>query len=112
MDLATLIGLLGAFGVITGAIVTGGNVGLFLNLPSVLIVIGGTMMATLMMFPLGNFLGAFKVAMKAFLHKSDDPNALIEEAVNLADIARKSGLLALEGQEISNEFLSKGIQVT
>ena len=47
--------------------------------------------------------------MKAFLYKTDDPKKLIEEAVQLADIARKNGLLALEGQEIANPFLKQGI---
>ena len=45
--------------------------------------------------------------MKAFFYKTDDPKKLIEEAVELADIARKNGLLALEGQEIGNPFFSK-----
>jgi chemotaxis protein MotA len=58
---------------------------------------------------LSDFLGSFGVAMKSFMYKTDDPNKLIEEAVQLADIARKNGLLALEGQEIANPFMKKGI---
>jgi len=111
MDLATLVGLVAAIGIIVGAIVVGGDVGLFINVPSILIVVGGTFGATLMMFPLGNFLGAFSVALKAFLHKAEAPDELIDEAVELAGLARKSGLLALEGQTISNEFLNKGIRL-
>jgi chemotaxis protein MotA len=111
MDLATLIGLVGAFAVIIGAIFSGGELGLFINTPSLLIVCGGTAAAVMMMFPLSQFLGAFKVAMRAFLNKSEKPDQLIDEAVELADVARKSGLLALEGQEIQNEFLSRGIQL-
>ena len=111
MDLATLIGLLGALGIIVGAIVTGGDVMLFLNLASALIVIGGSVMAVLMQFPLSNFLGAFKVALKAFFVKTEKPAALITEALELANTARKSGLLALESVEISNEFLKRGIQL-
>ena len=111
MDLATLIGLLAAIGVIVGAIFVGGDVILFTNVPSMLIVVGGTFGASLMMFPLGNFLGAFSVALKAFLHKAEKPTDLIEEALELATVARKSGLLALEGQTINNEFLGKGIRL-
>lgn len=109
MDIATLIGLLGGFGIIIGAIATGGDVMLFVNVPSILIVIGGTFMVTLMQVSLGDFLGSFAIGMKAFLYKVEDPKKLIEEAVALADVARKNGLLALEGQEISNEFMAKGI---
>ena len=109
MDIATLVGLLGGFGIIIGAIATGGDVMLFVNVPSVLIVVGGTFMVTLMQVSLGDFLGSFAIGLKAFLYKIDDPKKLIEEAVVLADVARKNGLLALEGKEISNEFMEKGI---
>lgn len=109
MDIATLIGLLGGFGIIIGAIATGGDIMLFVNVPSILIVVGGTCMVTLMQVSLKDFLGSFAIGMKAFFYKTDDPKQLIEEAVQLADIARKNGLLALEGQEIGNDFLKKGI---
>jgi chemotaxis protein MotA len=109
VDIATLVGLLGGFGIIIGAIASGGDVLLFVNVPSLLIVIGGTFMVTLMQVSLGDFLGSFAIGMKAFFYKVDDPKALIEEAVQLADVARKNGLLALEGQEISNDFMKRGI---
>lgn len=109
MDIATLVGLLLGFGIIIGAIATGGDVMLFVNVPSILIVVGGTFGVTLMQVSLGDFLGSFTIGLKAFFYKTDDPKQLIEEAVQLADIARKNGLLALEGQEISNDFLKKGI---
>ena len=109
MDIATLIGLLGGFGIIIGAIATGGDVMLFVNMPSVLIVVGGTFMVTLMQVSLKDFLGSFGIAMKAFFYQTYDAFQLIEEAVQLADVARKNGLLALEGQEISNDFLKQGI---
>ncbi len=111
MDIATLIGLLGAFGIIIGAIATGGDVMLFVNVPSILIVVGGTFMVTLMQVSLGDFLGSFGIGMKAFFYKVDDPKTLIEEAVALADVARKNGRLALEGQEITNGYREKGISL-
>ncbi len=111
MDLATLIGLLGATGIIAMAMVLGGSVILFINIPSLLIVVVGTMFAVLIKFPIGHFLGAFKIAMKAFFAKTEDAKALIEEGVALANIARKEGVLGLEGQDIQNEFLKRGIQM-
>lgn len=109
MDIATLLGLVGAMAVIAMAIILGGSAGVFFNVPSLAIVIGGTFAATLAQISLKNFLGSFKVVMKAFMHKDGDPNQLIEEAVELANIARKEGILALEGKDISDEFLKKGI---
>ena len=111
MDLATLLGLLGAFGIIIASIVVGGSALIFVNVPSLLVVVGGTIFVVLMKFPLGHFLGAFKIALKAFLHKSEDPNDLIREGVALANVARKEGVLGLENQEIGNEFLKRGIQL-
>jgi len=111
VDIATLVGLLGGFGIIIGAIASGGDMMLFFNVPSLLIVIGGTFMTTLMQVSLGDFLGSFGIALKAFFYKTDDPKKLIEEAVQLADLARKNGLLALEGQEIGNDFLKQGVNL-
>ena len=111
MDLATLIGLTGALVVISVAILLGGDFGTFVNIPSLVVVVGGTFAATLARISLGQFLGSFKVGLKSILHKSVSPNALIEEAVELANIARKEGILALEGREISHPFLEKGINL-
>ncbi len=111
MDLATLLGLLIAFGFIFGAIATGGSIVLFINVPSLLIVIGGSVAVVLMQFTLSQFFGAIKVALKAFFHKAVDAQELIEQAVVLANVARKEGMMALESQEIDNQFLNKGIQL-
>jgi chemotaxis protein MotA len=109
VDIASLVGIIAAFGIIFSAIAVGGPIIIFVNIPSVLIVIGGTFGVTLMRITLADFLGSFKVGMKAFMYKMDNPNNLIEEAVEMANIARKEGLLALEGREISNPFLQRGI---
>ncbi|MEO5342070.1 MAG: flagellar motor protein PomA [Gammaproteobacteria bacterium SHHR-1] len=109
MDIATVVGILAAIGVIIGAIASGGDVMLFVNVPSILIVVGGTFGATLAQVTLKDFLGSFGLGLKSILYKVDDPNELIEKAVELSDLARKNGLLALEGVEIDNAFLKKGI---
>lgn len=111
MDIATLIGMLGALGVIVGAILFGGSASGFFDIPSVLIVIGGTLFANLIKFPLEQTLGAFKVASRAFVHRPVSSEALISECIELAGVARKEGLLGLEAIEINNEFLEKGVQM-
>lgn len=111
MDIATLIGFLGGLGVIIGAIAVGGDIGSFINMPSILIVFGGTSMVAMMKFTLGDFLRSFGVAAKAFFNRPEDPAKLIEEAVRLADVARKNGLLALENETVNNSFLQKGINL-
>jgi chemotaxis protein MotA len=111
VDLATLLGLVVAWGLIIATIMLGAAASTFINLPSVAIVIGGTFAVVLMRFTLGQFIGSLKTATKAFLHKSESPEEIIERVVELAGIARKEGLLALERQEISNPVLQKGINL-
>lgn len=111
MDLATLIGILGAIGFVVMAMVQGGDIGMFVNGPSVLIVFGGTLFVVLSQYTLGQFFGAGKVAGKAFMFKIDTPEALIEKVVEMADAARKGGFLALEEAEIDNPFMQKGVDM-
>lgn len=109
MDIATLGGFILAYIIIGTAISLGGPFNIFINAPSMLVVVGGTFAVTLMRITLGNFLGSFKIALKGFFYKLDAPQSLIEESVELANVARKEGILALEGREISNSFLQRGI---
>ncbi len=111
MDIATLLGLFGGLAVIVSAIFLGGSAGMFVNIPSLVVVVGGTFMVTLCQISLGQFFGSFKVGLRTFLHKSVDAETLIEEAVTLADVARKEGILALEGTEIKDGFLENGVKL-
>ncbi len=111
MDIATLVGLIGSFAIVVSAIVMGGSAGVFVNPPSMLIVVGGSLMVVLMKFTLARFLSAGKVAAKAFMFKSPSLDELITEAVDLADAARKGGLLSLEEKQVSNDFMQGGIQL-
>ncbi|MFC3094778.1 flagellar motor protein PomA [Alteromonas sediminis] len=111
MDLATLIGILGAIGFVVMAMVQGGDIGMFINGPSVLIVFGGTIFVCLAQYTLGQFFGAGKVAAKAFMFKIEAPDVLIEKVVEMADAARKGGFLALEEAEIENPFMQKGVDM-
>jgi chemotaxis protein MotA len=109
LDLATLIGLIGALGIVLASIMLGGSAGTFVNTPSILVVLGGTALVTMMKFSLGKFLGAASIAVKAFLYKPAAPEDLIETAVELAKTARQGGLLALEDAEVPDEFMKTGL---
>lgn len=111
MDIATVIGVIGALAVIAVAMVLSGGIILFINVPSIIVVFGGASFAVVAMFPLGVTIGSFKIVLKAVLNKPENPNDLIDRGVELATIARKEGILGLEGQEIPNEFLQKGISL-
>ncbi len=111
MDLATLIGMVAGIGIMLAAILLGPSAGMFVNAPSLLIVFGGTFGVVMMKFSMGQFFGSIKVAMKAFLNKAEKPELLIEELLELAELSRKEGLLALEGKEVNNAFMQKGVQM-
>ncbi|WP_022852434.1 MotA/TolQ/ExbB proton channel family protein [Thermodesulfatator atlanticus] len=109
MDLGTVIGLVLGIVLLLGSIVLGGSVGIFINIPSILVVVGGTIAGSFISFSLADVLGSIKIAMKAFFNKIDPPEEIIKELTNLANIARREGLLKLEKQPISNPFLKKAI---
>lgn len=111
MDIATIIGLVGGTGLIIAAIMMGGSLGGFVDMPSVLIVVGGTFMVTFIMFPLKTVLQSFKIGMKAFFGKAHDPASYIPQLVTLAEKARKESLVALEKVQIEDPFLKKGVQL-
>ena len=108
MDIATLIGFLATFGLIVMAM---GDPMVFLDMPSVYIVVLGTLTAVLARSSIPEFVGGFTGSLKALLHKEDKPEDLIEQLTNLGTIARKDGMIALEGQDIANPFLAKGIRM-
>jgi len=111
MDIATIAGILAGTVIVFTAILVGGDIGTFVNLPSFLIVIGGATCATLIRFPLSGVFSALGLGGKvAFTHKRTDPREMIDEIAGLAEVVRKNGPLSLEEVEIDDPFLKKGIQ--
>ena len=111
MDIATVGGLLGAFAIVLAAMILGGGVIVFINVPSMLVVVGGTVMVVMMKFTLKQFLGAVGIALKAFFTKAVDLEVLIEKSIALANAARKGGILSLESFNADDPLLQKGIQL-
>lgn len=114
MDIATVVGTVLAIALILGSIVIGGGSFMaFIDIPSILVVIGGSIAAALISFPLPNFLGVFGVTMKAVFWKVDAPETVIKQIVSLSEVARREGILALESKtdDIDNDFIKLGIQM-
>jgi chemotaxis protein MotA len=113
MDIATIVGVLLGFIVITSAIVTGGGWQIFIHIPSMAITIGGMLCATLIHFSLPQFLGIFSIVKKTLVAKIPPQSELIQRMVNYAAITRRDGALALE-QEITrldSIFFARGLQM-
>ena len=111
MDIATIVGIIGAFAMIIMSMLLGGSITIYINIPSILIVFAGSTFVVLSKMTLEQFIGVGKIVGKAFSFSMVKPEELITEIVELADGARKGGLLSLEGKETSSDFLSKGIQL-
>ncbi|MBN2233007.1 MAG: MotA/TolQ/ExbB proton channel family protein [Deltaproteobacteria bacterium] len=111
MDFATILGILSAFILVFAAIATGSGFAIFMNLPSALIVLGGTMGATLINFPLREVFSILRVVKNAFFADSFEPAEVIPELVALARKSRKSGILALEEASLNSDdhFIRQGL---
>jgi len=111
MDIATLVGLIGAIGMIVGAMISAGGLGPFIDVPSVLIVFGGTFFGVMATAPMGVFFGSFGAYAKAISPKAPKRDELITIMTELANISRKEGIMALEGKETPDPFFGKGLQM-
>ncbi|MCH2076593.1 MAG: MotA/TolQ/ExbB proton channel family protein [Rhodobacteraceae bacterium] len=111
MDLASIIGIIGAIGMIAGAMLAAGGLAPFIEVSSLLIVVGGSFFAVMLKSKLDVFLKSFGAMGKAFFAKKANLEELIETMGDLSDKARKNGLMALEGAEVHERFLSRGLQL-
>ena len=111
MDLASLIGRIGAVGMILAAMIAGGGVAPFIDTQSILIVFGGTFFGVMYANPLPVFLGSFGAMAKAFMPKAAKLDECVERMVELAAMSRKDGMMALEGQPVPDKFFEKGMQM-
>ncbi len=109
MDLATIIGLVLGFALILMAIMLGGDIVMFINVPSVLIVLGGTISAMFVKHKMNEVFGSVGIMMKAFFVKAQDPDQVISQLIDMANIARKDGILALEKVKSDDPFLQGAI---
>lgn len=115
MDFASILGLIFAIGIIVGAMYhqTHGHLMGFYSTEGVLLVLVGSMCATMISMPMRNFLAIFGVLRKCLFYKDTPLGEAILKLVEFAGVARKDGLLALEGRmgEVEEQFLSKGLRM-
>ncbi|MCK4872443.1 MAG: MotA/TolQ/ExbB proton channel family protein [Phycisphaerales bacterium] len=113
MDIATIIGTVMGMGLIVLAMILGGSPGAYIDPISMIIVIGGATAAVFASFPLNRILSLPKVCLKTVFVKSTNPNDLVQELVGYAEVARRDGILSLEGhtEEMSDDFIAQGIRM-
>ena len=114
MDIASLLGIiLGFVMVIFGILSAGAEIGGYIDIPSVIITLGGSISGVLASNKLKDFIGGLKSIALAFKEEVLDPGAVISNVINLSKVARKQGLLAMEeaSNDIEDPFLKKGIML-
>jgi len=114
MDIAVIIGLCGGVVIIIGSILFAGSpLKAFWDTPSVALVFGGAVMAALTAFPMKTALSGFKVFLKAIKPTVYPVEPVIKQLVEFAEIARRDGILALEGKmdDIKDPFIRMGLQM-
>jgi chemotaxis protein MotA len=114
MDLATILGVISSFALVFLAIAMGSNLKAFFDLPSAMIVLGGTMGATMINYPLADVIGVFRVGMKVLFARTLAAADLVATFVDYATRARREGIVTLDGEleELKDDFFRKGLQLT
>lgn len=113
MSFSTLIGLLLGIVIVGSAMALGSSITLFVNIPGVMIVVGGTLAATMIRFSMQDSFQAIGMSFEAIKVKPEtrDLNQLIDLTEDLIRVSRKNGMLALENEEINNDFYREGVRM-
>lgn len=114
MDIASIGGIVIALVAILGAmIMEGGNLGQITQLTAAMIVLGGTIGACAVQFPLNILIAAAKGIMGVFLHKGPNEDAVLKQIVEFANKARKSGIVSLDADlaSVKDPFLKQGLML-
>lgn len=113
MDITTIIGIILGFVLVAWGIVSNSDLSNYIDPPSLVIVLGGTIAGYLVAFPLKEVLNIGKVLSKTIKNNDFDVDQIITKIIELANVARREGLLALEEAvaEIKDDFLQKGVML-
>jgi chemotaxis protein MotA len=114
MDLGTILGLgVGAAMIVMSILTSGGNILMYVNIPSALMVLGGSFSAMLVANPMSRMLGIMNYLKLVLNMPNYEEERIISSLVNFSEKARREGLLALEDdlEEVEDEFMRKGIQL-
>lgn len=114
MDFASIGGIaLAIIGILAGMLIEGGSIAQITQPTAAMIVVGGTMGAVMLQFPMNIFLAALKHLSKVFLHKGADGEAILQLLVSFANKARKSGIVSLDSDlaSVEDPFLKQALML-
>lgn len=111
MDIATLLGLSTGIGLVLSAIFMGGSLIQFIDMPAVMIVLGGTLAATCVCYPIEEVVQAFSAGIKIFASRKVAAQEVVQVMVRIAELSRREGLVALEHIRSENAVLKKACKL-
>mgnify|MGYP000085424827 CR=1 FL=1 len=107
MDFASLIGIISGIALIVSAIFLGGSSDVFLNVPGIMIVGGGTLAATLLTVPFKDVLNGIKAAYIVFARDKTNPSDMIDTMIELSKISHRHGLLKMTHIKTESKVLKR-----
>lgn len=113
MDLVSITGLILGFVLLAWAILSGSSPKAFVDVASVILVVGGSIASTMISMPGTRLKETLKVIKKGLFHSPQSIEKLIADLVSYAEVARRDGILSLETmcKEIKDPFIVRGIQM-
>jgi chemotaxis protein MotA len=109
MDISTVAGLVLAVIAIIGSILYGSPLTIFIDIPSMFVVLGGVTAATLIKWPMEYVKVLITIFLKSIFNSTPDPKGMIEEIQKLAETARRESVFALEKVPVDDKFLKKAV---
>ena len=113
IDITTVVGIVFGVLVLAFGMFADNPPSIYYNLPSIFITFGGAFAAVVIQFPLDEVLTVPKLMARVFFTRPQSATKLIKDMTHFAEIARRDGILALEGvtEEIEDKFLVRGLQL-
>jgi len=113
MDLATILGIISGLGLVLFSIMSKGSIGIFIDIPSFMIVAGGTGAAIFVNFNMDEVFGVFSVLKKVFTTEEKSGLETVDVFRDLAKKARREGILAVDKSlsKVEDDFMRKGLEM-
>lgn len=113
MSFSTLIGLVAGIAIVLVAMAMGSSISMFVNIPGLMIVVGGTVAATMIRYSMADSFKAWGMSFSALKVTSEvkDFNELVDITEDLLRLVRTKGLLAMESYELNNNFYNTGVRM-
>ncbi|WEJ63320.1 motility protein A [Thiomicrorhabdus lithotrophica] len=113
MSFSTLIGLVAGIAIVLIAMAMGSSISMFVNIPGLMIVVGGTIAATMIRYSMADSFKAWGMSFSALKVSSEvkDFNELVDITEDLLRLVRAKGLLAMESYELNNSFYNTGVRM-